>query len=129
MREQEKLLHSLGGGDSVKGLARLGFQAPIWVSSLGVGEDVALIPTSTTESHWELTALCSFLFPKYLVPTREGPSPPGSTRIESPATAAAELRHTRQESRVEIESEALCTLGKLAEQAFWRVGTSRRNSG
>ena len=41
-----------------------------------------------------------------------------STQTESPATAAAHPQHPLEELRVELRSEALCALGKLAEQVF-----------
>ena len=44
--------------------------------------------------------------------------PSASIRIKSWATAAADLHHPLKEFRVEVRSEALCALGKLAKQVF-----------
>ena len=53
-----------------------------------------------------------------MVPTGDWHLPPTSTMIESWVTITAEPQHPLKELRLKVSSEALCALGKLAEQVF-----------
>jgi len=53
-----------------------------------------------------------------VVSAKNCPLPSASTKIRSQITVVTDLQYTCKEFKVEIRNEALCPLGKWAEQIF-----------